>query len=54
MEYQVICTKVYNGTMFVEAESEEEALEIAQNNLEEDTESADWSFGEATADYVED
>ncbi len=49
MRYMVICTKVYNGTMEVEAESKEQALGIAQENIE----NAEWQLGEATADYVE-
>ena len=48
-KYIVTCTKIYNGTIEVEAENKEEALEIADENLDD----ADWVFGEATADYAE-
>ena len=34
-KFLVTCTKIYNGTMFVDAENNEEALNIAQNNLNE-------------------
>lgn len=48
-KYIVTCTKIYNGTIEVEAENKEEALEIADENLDD----VDWVFGEATADYAE-
>ena len=54
MKYIVECTKIYNGSMIVEANSEEEAVQKAQDNLAENTECIDWNFGEATADYAED
>ncbi|MBO4541922.1 MAG: hypothetical protein J5725_01940 [Bacteroidales bacterium] len=53
MEYVVQCTKILNGSMVVEAESESEALEIVQDKLNNDVDCVDWDFGEATADYAE-
>lgn len=49
MKYIVDCTKIYNGTLEVEAESKQEALAYAEQHLDE----VDWEFGEATADYAE-
>ncbi len=62
-KYQVELTCIYNGTMTIEAESENEALEIAQESLNYETlkELPDYveipndgcfQFGEATADYA--
>ena len=53
MEYTVICTKIYNGTLVVNADSEEEAMEKARDIICEDDEKVSWEFGESTADYVE-
>ena len=52
-KFLVTCTKIYNGTMFVDAENNEEALEIAQNKLNENVDCINWDFGEATADIAE-
>jgi len=52
MKYQVVCTKIYNGTIEVEADNKEEALAVAQDRLSELDENDEWVFGEATADYV--
>lgn len=49
MKYQVTCTRIYNGTLEVEAESADEAVSIAQERLDE----VDWQYGESTADYAE-
>ncbi len=48
-KFEVTCTKIYNGTLFVEANSADEACAIAQDRLDE----VDWDFGEQTADYAE-
>lgn len=47
--YEVICTRIYNGSVIVQAESNEEAISIAREQLD----SIDWDFGEQTADYAE-
>lgn len=52
-KFLVTCTKIYNGTMFVDAENNEEALDIAQNNLNENVDCINWDFGEATADIAD-
>jgi hypothetical protein len=52
-KFLVTCTKIYNGTMFVDAENNEEALEIAQNKLNENVDCINWDFGEATADIAD-
>lgn len=49
-KYIVTCTRIYNGSIEVEAESEEQALEIAK---EYQSEQINWSFGEETVDYAE-
>lgn len=49
--YEVTLTQIYNGTVFVEASSEEEAMEIAEEMLENDEVS--FQFGEATVDEAE-
>ena len=53
MEYIVACTKIYNGTIAVNADSKEEALKKAQDIICENNENVSWEFGESTADYVE-
>jgi hypothetical protein len=40
---------MYNGTIEVEAESEEQALDIAQENID----NVNWELGEKTADFAE-
>ena len=52
-KFLVTCTKIYNGTMFVDAENNEEALDIAQNKLNENVDCINWDFGEATADIAD-
>lgn len=49
MKYIVYCTKIFNGTIEVEAESKEEAICIAEENMDE----VNWEFGEKTADFAE-
>lgn len=60
--FTVTCTIVYNGSMQVEAESEDEAVSKVQEQLSyhagslpSDLEAGDatFFFGEATADYAE-
>ena len=62
-KYQVELTCIYNGTMTIEAESEDKALEIAQESLNYETlkdlpdyvelpYDGNFRFGEATADYA--
>lgn len=62
-KYQVELTCIYNGTMTIEAESEEDALGIAQHDLNYKTlkdlpdyvelpNDGCFRFGEATADYA--
>ena len=62
-KYQVDLTCIYNGTMTIEAESEDEALKIAQDELNYETlkdlpdyvelpNDGSFQFGEATADYA--
>lgn len=52
-KFLVTCTKIYNGTMFVDAENSDEALNIAQDNLNENVDCINWDFGEATADIAD-
>lgn len=62
MNYLVECTVVYNGTMEVEAENEQEAIDKVSNELGGDNldgfpnevtvGDAIFMFGEATADYA--
>lgn len=62
MRYKVDLTLVYNGSMVVEAENENEAFEKAQNALNDETlkefpdhveiPNGTFQFGEATADYA--
>lgn len=47
--YDVTCTKIYNGTIRVEAESQEEAMQYAQEHLDQ----VDFDFGEITVDYAD-
>ena len=62
-KYQVDLTCIYNGTMTIEAESEDAALRIAQDELNYETlkdfpdyvelpNDGCFQFGEATADYA--
>lgn len=61
-KYGITCTMIYNGYMEIEANNEEEALELAQASLCNENGDdfpddgrfglADFSFGEATADYA--
>ena len=51
MKYNVCCTKIYNGSVEVEAENYSEAIELARMLIDKDK--VDWEFGEATADYAE-
>lgn len=50
-KFEVICTRIYNASLFVKAETEEEALELARQEIEEDR--VNWDLGESTADYAE-
>lgn len=60
MKYRVELSCIYNGVMTVEAESIDDALEIAQDNLNHETlkgfpdivviPNATFKFGEATAE----
>lgn len=52
-KFYVSCTQIWNGVMEVEANSKEEAMSKAQEQLGDDFDCINWSFGEATADYVE-
>lgn len=62
MEYKVELTMIYNGSVVVEAENEQEALEKAQTNINSESlkDIPDYfdlpdgylSFGEVTADYA--
>lgn len=46
--YEVTCTRVCNGVIYIKAENEKEALDIARSNFD----SVSFSFGEVTADYA--
>lgn len=48
-KFEVTCTRIYNGSIMVEAESADEAVSIAQEKLDD----VDWQFGEQTADYAD-
>lgn len=58
--YEITMTVIYNGSMTVKAESEEQALELAQESLNDETlkdfpygveiPNGSFTFGEATAD----
>lgn len=52
-KFYVQCTMIYNGTMEVDADSKDEALNIASDKLAEDINCVGWNFGEATADYAD-
>lgn len=62
-KFGITCTMIFNGYMEVEAENKEKALELAQDNLRHELGDdfpddgkfglADFSFGEATADYAD-
>lgn len=62
-KYQVECSCIYNGTMFVKATSEEDALEKASEMLDSDglsdfpdsvnVPNGSFNFGEATADWAD-
>lgn len=47
--YEVICTRIYNGRIEVEAESAAAAMDYAKEHRGE----IDWNFGEETIDYAE-
>lgn len=47
--YEVICTRIYNGRIEVEAESADAAMDYAKEHRGE----IDWNFGEETIDYAE-
>lgn len=49
MKYIVHCTQIYNGTITVDAESEQEAMQKAG----EMTDEVNFSYGETTVDYAE-
>lgn len=52
-KYCVVCTKIYNGTIDVKAETPEKAVENAKRILSRNPDSCDWTFGEATADFAD-
>lgn len=52
-KFVVNCTKIYNGSMEVEANNETEAVQLAQEKLNNNVNCIDWEFGEGTADYVD-
>lgn len=61
--YDITLTLIYNGAMTVEAENEEQALQIAQESLNDEAlkdfpdevqiPNGSFTFGEATADYAD-
>ena len=51
MKYGVTCTRIYNGYVEVEADSEEEAFAMADRLISENK--VDFQYGETTADYIE-
>lgn len=51
MKYIVYCTKIYNGSVEVDADCKEDALDIAEQSINDGK--VEWEFGEATADYAE-
>ena len=51
-KYGVYCTKIYNGYIEVDAESEQDATEKIKE-MWETNDPIDWNFGEQTADYAE-
>ena len=50
-KYIVACTMIHNASIELEANDEEQALELAQNKI--DFGEVNWIFGEKTIDYVE-
>lgn len=48
-KYIVNCTRIYNGTIEVEADSKDDAIAIAQERIDE----VCWEYGESTADYAD-
>lgn len=61
--YDITLTVIYNGSMTVKAENEEQALQLAQESLNHETlkefpngveiPNGSFTFGEATADYAD-
>jgi len=61
--YNITLTLIYNGSMTVKAENEEQALQLAQDSLNHETlkdfpndvaiPNGSFTFGEATADYAD-
>ena len=49
MKYGVICTRIFNGYIEVEAESADAAMDYADEHRDE----IGWNFGEETIDYAE-
>lgn len=49
MKYIVHCTQVYNGTITVDAESEQDAMQKAEKM----TDKVNFSYGETTVDFAE-
>ena len=49
MEYEVTCTRIYNGSIIVEADSDKAAMEYAEEHRDE----ISWQFGEETIDYAD-
>lgn len=52
-KYCVVCTKIFNGTIYVTAETPEKAVENANEILSVNPDACDWTFGEATADFAD-
>ncbi len=52
-KFIVSCTKIYNGTLTVNARTAEEAMQYGQDILCKNEDAPDWVFGEATADFAE-
>lgn len=48
-KYIVTCTKIFNGTIEVDADSANEAMQMAEEKRDE----ISWQFGEETIDYAE-
>lgn len=51
--FEVTCTRIYNGSVQVQANNCREALDIAREIIINNPDKISWEFGEETADYAD-